>query len=208
MSLEQELAFDIQRCSSCPYAANRIFCSPTIQNHTDTFLVFDHPTMGVCESGNPWRHNGMPFLRQALLHACGGDLTRYHVTFLSKCLAKCDGLVPPMRQRTEWARVCSTRYLDREIKTLLPRHILSFGELSFRMFFPDETLNWEEAMGRTLSLPDYDVDVTMLDSLSRLQKAGLKSPSGIQLLKDLNAILGGELNLPEAADTPTLFDLF
>jgi len=197
MSLEQELRFDINRCSLCPLAAHRCCFTPTILSQSDTMLVLEFPSKTVCETNNAWKHSGASFLSKALLHASGGDLSRFHLTFTGKCLPRIDGVVPPLRERMEWARVCAEAYLTREIRGVLPTKVLLFGESVVRTCFPNIELSWDKLVGSRQNLPGLGVEAHFLESPSHYQRPGLGSPEGLSWIQSLHEILGGQLSLPD-----------
>jgi|SaaInlStandDraft_1057018.scaffolds.fasta_scaffold06366_6 uracil-DNA glycosylase len=197
MSLEQELRFDISRCSLCPLAAYRRFFTPTILAQSDSMLVLDFPSKVVCDSNNAWKQGSASFLSKALLHSSGGDLNRFHLTFTGKCLPRLDEVVPPQRERMEWARVCASEYLSREIRGVLPSKVLLFGEAVVKTCFPDLETPWEKLVGGRQLLPGLEVEAHFLESPSRYQRMGLSSPEGLSWIQSLHEILGGQLSLPD-----------
>lgn len=197
MSLEQELRFDISRCSLCPLAAHRRFFTPTILPQSDTMLVLDFPSKTVCETNNAWKQGGASFLSKALLHASGGDLNRFHLTFTGKCFPRLEEVVPPQRERTEWSRVCASEYLNREIRGVLPGRVLLFGEAVVRTCFPELDLPWNKLVRGRQKLPELEVEAHFLESPSRYQRLGLSSPEGQSWIQSLHEILGGQLSLPD-----------
>ena len=200
MSLEQELRFDISRCSLCPLAANRCFFTPTILPQTDTMLVLDYPSKAAADNNNPWKHSGASFLSKALLHASGGDLNRFYLTFTGKCLPRLEEIVPPQRERMEWGRVCASEYLNREIRGVLPSKVLLFGEAVVKTCFPEIEDQWEKLVGGRQILPELEVEAHFLESPSKYQRPGLKSPEGLSWIQSLHEILGGQLSLPDEED--------
>ncbi len=89
--LEQQLNREISACSSCPLGAGQSFLSPLLAKNVDTVLLLEAPALRSCEENNPWEATGVPFLGRALQHAAGGDLSRFHVTFVSKCIPRLGG---------------------------------------------------------------------------------------------------------------------
>lgn len=207
MGLEQQLHFDISRCSLCPLGAQRIYCAPKLSKHADTVILLDSPSMGACDAENPWRHPAATFLTKAFAHACGGDLSRFHLTFLSKCHTKLDGMTPPQRQRRDWAQVCASQYLDLELKSLGVSRILIFGELSVRACFPNLEQPWSELSEGHERLAPYDIPAYFFDAPSRFQRAGLSSEEGLAWLQRLHGVLGGQFSPPDLEQESSLFDL-
>jgi uracil-DNA glycosylase len=207
LSLEQQLHFDISRCSLCPLGGERQYCSPVISSHTDTLLVLESPNAMACDVANAWRHPSAQFLSKAFSHACGGSLARFHLSFMLKCHAKIDGMTPPVRQRRDWAQVCATQYLDQEIKAIAPRQILFFGELPVRACFQNLETPWADLLAGQELLSPYQIESHFFESPSRIQKHGLSSESGLAFLERLHGILGGVFSRPDVASSSNLFEL-
>ena len=208
MSKEQQLNFDISRCSLCPLGAHRQFFSPSLSPKTDVVLVMESPSLGVCSGQNPWKTPGASFLSQAISHASGPDLSRFHLTFISKCHGRVDGLVPPQQKKREWAQVCASEYFQRELQEIRPRQMLVFGELATQVCFPDAPQTWEEMQGQTFTLQPMGLSTSIFDQLTKIQKAGLSSMDGEAFLLKLHELLGGTYSAPDARQAPNLFDFF
>jgi uracil-DNA glycosylase len=208
MSKEQQLYFDISRCSLCPFGANRTFIAPSLPLHADTIILLESPTVGVCDSQNPWKTAGASFLSRAIHHAFGTDLSRFHLTFVSKCHPQLDGAVPPVRKRRDWAQVCASHYLTRELSEIRPRQMILFGELPARVCFPDLEQSWDALQGQTFPLQPQGLPVTFFEQLTKLQKVGLDSLDGEAFLLKLHEVLGGTYSPPDPKEESNLFDFF
>ena len=208
MSKEQQLQFDISRCSLCPLGAHGLFFSPSLTSKTDVVVVMESPSLGVCASQNPWQTPGASFLSQAISHASGPDLSRFHLTFISKCHGRVDGLVPPQQKKREWAQVCASQYFQRELQEIRPRQLLIFGELAAQVCFPDAHSAWEDLQGQTLTLEPMGLSASIFDQLTKLQKVGLDSMDGEAFLLKLHELLGGTYSAPDARKASNLFDFF
>jgi uracil-DNA glycosylase len=149
----------------------------------------------------------MPFLTRALQHAAGMDLSRFHVTFVSKCLPKVDGMVLPRRQKRDWASVCASQYLTQELRALAPKQIFIFGEMAIRVCFPNLETKWEDLLFQTKTMEPLGIEAHFFDQPTRLQKLGLSGEEGEALLSKLNQQLGGELSPPDQDQNLDLFDL-
>ncbi len=205
--LEQQLNREISACSSCPLGAGQSFLSPLLAKNVDTVLLLEAPALRSCEENNPWEATGVPFLGRALQHAAGGDLSRFHVTFVSKCIPRLGGFAPPRRQRRDWASVCASQHLYRELKAISPRRILMFGEMVVRVCFPNVGSKWCDLNGQSMLLEPLLIESHLFDSPSRLQKIGLAGSEGEFFLSRLNKICGGLLSPPDASVELDLFEL-
>jgi uracil-DNA glycosylase family 4 len=205
MSIEDQLQFDISRCSFCPLGANRLYYAPVFQPTTDIMLVLESPSLTVCEQGNPWKHPTANFLSRMLFHASGADLSRFHLTFMMKCWPQIDGATPPMRHRKAWAQECAQQYLSREVEALSCKKMILFGEFVAKACLPEVEEDWESMKMKEIHWGS--VDLFCLEHPKQVQKLGLNSEFGIEYLEKLHQILGGKLNLPDAEPEANLFDI-
>jgi len=208
MSVEDQLRFDINRCSFCPLGANRIFYAPIFQAHSDTLLVFEAPSLSVCENKNPWKHPSAVILNRLISHASGTDLSRFHLTFLLKCWPQIDGSTPPTRHRKAWAQECAQHYLQREIEVSDFKQILLFGELVSKICLPELEEDWESLKMKSIHWGKNETQVHCLEHPKMVQKQGLNSELGRQTLTQLHQILGGKMTKPDDNMELNLFDFF
>lgn len=209
MGLEQQLLFDISRCSYCPLGANQNYCSPTISHSADTFLILESPNQTACQDNNGWRHSGASFLSKAIMHATGQALSSFHLSFLMKCHCHISGNVPTVKEKKTWGRVCASHYLEWELKGIHPKRIILFGEVVAGVCFPDHTDPWNELIGKELFLNPMEIQTHVLESPSSIvAKGGMNSAEGKEFVEKLHAILGGTLSLPDEAQESNLFDFF
>jgi uracil-DNA glycosylase len=209
MSLEQQLHFDISRCSYCPLGANQIFCTPTINQGVEFFLVLDSPNLNAAEENNGWRHPGANFLTKAISFASGQSLSMFHLTFLMKCHCQILGTTPSLKDKKAWGRTCASHYLEWEFKGLKPRKVLFFGEVATSVCFPDNSGPWTNMIGQSLTLNPYGIEAHVFESPSSISnKGGIESDEGIDYIKRLHSVLGGKLTLPDIKEESSLFDFF
>jgi uracil-DNA glycosylase len=209
MSLEQQLNFDISRCSYCPLGANKIFCTPTISHGIDYFLILDSPNLTAAEDNNGWRHAGASFLSKVLSFACGHSLSQFHLTFLMKCHCQVLGSTPSLKEKKNWGRICASHYLEWEFKGIKPKKILFFGEVAAGVCFPDNTGPWTNLIGQKLALNPLEIEAHVFESPSSIvAKGGVESEEGIGYIKRLHEVLGGKLSLPDVKQDANLFDFF
>jgi uracil-DNA glycosylase len=184
-----------------------MYCSPVVSEQADTLVVLEFPNLPSCEGQNPWRHPGAQFLSRAFSHACGGDLRRFHLTYLMKCHGRIDGMTPPVRKRRDWAQACAAQYLHRELSEIRPKQILLFGEMSARVCFPNQDKSWDELKFSEAQLAPYDIRTVFFDGPNVFQRQGLSSDDGYAFLERLHGILGGNFSPPDRAESSNLFEL-
>jgi uracil-DNA glycosylase len=205
MSLEQQLNFDINRCSYCPLGANKNSCTPTIHREAEFFLILDSPNIAATEENNGWRQPGASFLSKAISFASAQPLSMFHLTFLMKCHCQILGNTPSLKEKKKWGRTCASHYLEWEFKGLKPKKVLFFGEVATSVCFPDHTGPWTDLVGKKLNLDPLEVEAYVFESPgSIIVKGGIESPEGIDYIERLHEVLGGKLTKP---DTQTQFNL-
>lgn len=207
MSLEHQLHFDISRCSYCPLGAKRNFCSPVIHSKSEIVLLLEAPSLSACEENNGWRHPSANFLSKAIAHASGTDLSRFHLSFLLKCHVQVDGGQPPLKDKRAWASECSSHFLEWELRGLMPKKILIFGEFPARVCFPNHEASWEELQGNhSLTLSPFGLDAHIFENPRAIMgKGGLSSDEGKFYIEKLHKFLGGNLSLPDQKQQSELF---
>lgn len=209
MSLEQQLNFDINRCSYCPLGANKNSCTPTISHGIENFLILDSPNIAAAEDNNGWRHPSASFLSRAISFATGHHMGMFHLTFLMKCHCQIVGNTPSLKEKKKWGRTCASHYLEWEFKGLKPKKILLFGEVSTLVCFPDHTGPWNNLIGEKLFLNPLGIEAHVFESPgSIITKGGIESEVGIDYIKRLHGVLGGKLNLPDNKPEINLMDFF
>lgn len=209
MSLEHQLHFEIARCSLCALAGGKQYCAPTLAGNPDFFLVLESPDKMSSEENNAWRHSAATMLKQALEYAHGPSLMDFHLSFLLKCHTKQEGKKPPgLKVLRECARTCSFNYLHQELLFFKPKAVILFGNLSAETFLPDEVPPVDSPEGRTFHLLSYETVVHTFPSVHSVFAPGkICSEESRKALIRLNAITGGELNLPEKEQVVDLFGI-
>lgn len=208
MALEEQLHFDISRCSHCPLGSKRMFCSPAIQPGCHTILVLESPTPLACEENNAWRHPSAIMLNKVLQHAYGTNLSGFHLTFAMKCFAQLEGKSLKSKEKVSWSQICSSHYLEYEIRDLSPERIILFGETVSKLCFPDLEKPWSEMVGQKSNLNPFNIDTYIFESpLSIPARGGLCSEHGLKTIEQLHSILGGKKVMPQTSTAPSLFEL-
>ncbi|HUE75632.1 MAG TPA: uracil-DNA glycosylase [Chloroflexota bacterium] len=145
MSTLVELSQEISGCQKCPLAKGRLKTVPG-EGPSDARILFIGEAPGHNEN-----QQGRPFvgaagqLLEELLASIGLERSDVFITNVVKCR-------PPGNRDPQPVEIDSCGdYLDRQIKAIAPRVIVTLGRFSMARFFPRETISRIHGVGRQIN---------------------------------------------------------